>query len=418
MSAMQSEFDALISNRTWTLCPRPLHQKVVRNKWVFRVKQKPDGSVDRYKARLVAKGFDQTCGVDYYETFSPVVTPVSIQIILALAVQFDWHIRQLDVSNAFLHGVLTEEVYMEQPQGFLDSTHPNYVCRLHKSIYGLKQAPRAWFTRLSTALLELGFIGSQVDLSLFMCHFGSIHIFLLIYVDDIIVTSNHASLIDVLVAKLTSDFAMKDLGSLHYFLGIQAVWTVDGLHLRQSKYNTDLLRRVQMDEAKPYGAPCVAGSKMSRFDGEPLVDPTLFRHVFGALQFATLTRPDLAYAMNQLCQHMHRPTTVHWTVAKRVLHYLKGYIDHGLLFRKGSLELHAYCDSDWAGNPDDRRSTTGFGIFHGSNLISWAAKKHPTVSRSSTEAEYRSMALATTKLFWIRMLLQELRVAIFAPPCL
>jgi hypothetical protein len=208
-----------------------------------------------------------------------------------------------------------------------------------------------------------------------MCHFGSIHIFLLIYVDDIIVTSNHASLIDVLVAKLTSDFAMKDLGSLHYFLGIQAVWTVDGLHLRQSKYNTDLLRRVQMDEAKPYGAPCVAGSKMSRFDGEPLVDPTLFRHVFGALQFATLTRPDLAYAMNQLCQHMHRPTTVHWTAAKRALRYLKGSIDHGLLFRKGSLELHAYCDSDWAGNPNDRRSTTRFGIFLGSNLISWAAKK-------------------------------------------
>jgi hypothetical protein len=137
--------------------------------------------------------------------------------------------------------------------------------------------------------LELGFIGSQVDHSLFMCHFGSTHIFLLIYVDDIIVTSNHASSIDVLVAKLTSDFAMKDLGSLHYFLGIQAVRTVDGLHLRQSMYNTDLLCRVQMDEAKPYGAPCVAGSKMFQFDGEPLADPTLFRHVVGALQYATLT---------------------------------------------------------------------------------------------------------------------------------
>jgi len=211
MSAMQCEFDALCTNRTWTLFPRPLHQKVVRNKWVFKVKQKQDGSVDRYKARLVAKGFDQTCGVDYYETFSPVVKPVSIRIILALAVHFDWHIRQLDVSNAFLHGVLDEEVYMDQPPGFIDSEHPDYVCRLHKSIYGLKQAPRAWFTRLSTALLELGFIGSQVDHSLFMCHSGSTHIFLLIYVDDIIVTSNHGASIDVLVAKLKSDFAMKDL---------------------------------------------------------------------------------------------------------------------------------------------------------------------------------------------------------------
>jgi len=170
-----------------------------------------------------------------------------------------------------------------------------------------------------------------------------------------------------------------------------------------------------MDEAKPYGAPCISGSKMSRFDGEPLADPTQFRHVIGALQYATLTQPDLAYAVNQLCQHMHCPTTVHWIAAKRVLRYLKGTIDHGLLFRKGPLTLNAYCDSDWAGNPDDRRSTTGFGIFLGSNLISWAAKKQPTVSRSSTEAEYRSMALAITELFWICMLLRELRVPLLTP---
>jgi hypothetical protein len=240
--------------------------------------------------------------------------------------------------------------------------------------------------------------------------------FLLIYVDDIIVTSNHASSIDMLVANLKSDFAMKDLGPLHYFLGIQVVRTTTGLHLRQSKYNADLLRRIHMDEAKPYAAPCLAGSKMSQFDGDLLDDPTLFRHVVGALQYATLTRPDLAYAVNQLCQHLHRPTTVYWTAAKRVLRYLKGSVDHGLLFCKGSLDLHAYCDSDWAGNPDDRRSTTGYGIFLGSNLISWSAKKQPTVARSSTEAEYRSMALATTELYWIRMLLRELQVPIFTPP--
>jgi hypothetical protein len=305
LSAMQSEFDALISNKTWTLCPRPLHQKVVRNKWVFKVKQKPDGSIDRYKAQLVAKGFDQTCGVDYHETFSPVIKPATVRLILALAVQFDWHIKQLDVSNAFLHGFLDEEVYMEQPLGFIDPTHSDYVCRLHKSIYGLKQAPRAWFTRLSTALLELGFLGSQVDHSLFTYHVGTTHIFLLIYVDDIIVTSNYARSLDWLVDKLQANFAMKDLGPLHYFLGIQAIRTTNGLHLRQSKYAMDLLDRTHMDAAKPYGAPCLAGSKMSRFDGELLSDPTDYRHVVGALQYATLTRPDLAYSVNQLCQHMH-----------------------------------------------------------------------------------------------------------------
>jgi hypothetical protein len=151
------EYAALVSNQTWTLCPRPPHHNVLRNKWVFKLKQKQDGSVDRYKARLVAKGFDQLSGIDYYETFSPVVKSTTIRIILALAMQFDWQIKQLDVSNAFLHGVLNEEVYMEQPQGFVDPNFPNHVCKLHKSIYGLKQVPRAWFTRLSHALLNLGF---------------------------------------------------------------------------------------------------------------------------------------------------------------------------------------------------------------------------------------------------------------------
>jgi hypothetical protein len=207
-------------------------------------------------------------------------------------------------------------------------------------------APRAWFTRLSTGLLELGFTGSQVDHSLFTCHFGTTHIFLLIYVDDIIVTSNHAFSIDMLVAKLKSDFAMKNLGSLQYFLGIQAIQTAVGLHLCQSKYNVNLMHCIKMDEAKPYGVPCLAGSKMSWFDGEQLFDPTLFRHVVGSLQYTTLTRLDLAYSVNQLCQHMYRPTMVHWTAAKKVLCYLKGSIDYGLIFSKGSLELHAYCDYD------------------------------------------------------------------------
>lgn len=238
------------------------------------------------------------------------------------------------------------------------------------------------------------------------------------YVDDIILTGNHEPTVDCLIGKLKGEFAMKDLGALGYFLGIQALRTSTGLHLRQSKYIVDLLQRVNMVDAKAYQAPCLAGSKMSKFEGEPLVDPTQFRHVVGALQYATLTRPDLAYSVNQLCQHMHNPTSAHWIAAKRVLRYLKGSVDYGILFSKGKIALNAYCDSDWAGNPDDRRSTTGFGIFLGPNLISWTAKKQHTVSRSSTEAEYRSRALATAEMFWLRMLLQELRVTLSDPPIL
>jgi len=241
MEAMTSECNALISNHTKTLCPRHVHHNVVRNKWVFKIKQKPDGSVDRFEARLVAKGFDRKTGIDYHETFSLVVKPTTIRILLALAIKFHWQLKQLDMSNAFLHRVLDDEVYMTQSQGFVDVSYPNYVCRLSNSLYGLKHALKVWFTRLSHALLDIGFIRSQVDYSLFIYHTGSVHIFLLIYVNDVIVIGNHSSKIDKLIAKLKIDFDAKDLGPLNYFLGIQAVRDSLGLHLRQSKFIIDLL---------------------------------------------------------------------------------------------------------------------------------------------------------------------------------
>jgi hypothetical protein len=159
VSAMTTEFQVLLSNNTWSLCPHPLHHNVVRNKWVFKIKQDPDGSIERYKARFVAKGFDQLCGVDYRDTFSPVIKPATIRLLLVLAVNFNWTLKQLDESNAFLHGLLNEEVCMEQPQEFVDPAFPHHVCKLDKALYGLKQAPRAWFTRLSQTLLEIGFLG-------------------------------------------------------------------------------------------------------------------------------------------------------------------------------------------------------------------------------------------------------------------
>jgi hypothetical protein len=173
-----------------------------------------------------------------------------------------------------------------------------------------------------------------------------------------------------------------------------------------------------MTDAKPYPAPCVAGTKMSKFDGSPLPNPTIYRHIVGALQYVTLTRPDIAYSVNQLCQHMHAPTSTHFTAAKRVLRYLKGSIDYGLHYTKGPIKLTAYCDSNWARNPDDRRSTSGFGLFLGPNLISWSAKKQHIVSRSSTEAEYRALSLATADMYWLRMLLRELHVTLPSPPVL
>jgi hypothetical protein len=199
---MCMEFEALLSNKTWTLCPRPSHQHVIHNKWVYKIKRKSDGVVDRFKARLVAKGFEQKFGIDYIDTFSPVIKPSTIRVILALVVYFNWMIMQLDISNAFLHGSLLKEVYIEQPKGFVDKNHPNSICRLEKAIYGLKQAPRAWFKRLSTYLLDIGFIASLVDSSLFIFISGSVHIFMLIYVDNIIMTGTHPDIINKLVQTI------------------------------------------------------------------------------------------------------------------------------------------------------------------------------------------------------------------------
>uniref|UniRef100_A0A2N9J9Y4 Integrase catalytic domain-containing protein n=1 Tax=Fagus sylvatica TaxID=28930 RepID=A0A2N9J9Y4_FAGSY len=417
-AAMDLEYQALITNGTWTLCPRPPNRKIIRNKWVYRLKQKADGSLDRHKARLVAKGFDQEDGIDYTETFSPVIKPTTIRVLLALAVHYDWSIHQLDVSNAFLHGSLLEEVFMEQPRGFVDALRPNHVCRLHKALYGLKQAPRAWFTRLRQSLVHLGFKESLVDASLFTFHHSDIHLYVLVYVDDILVTGTHSSHISTLIRTLQQEFPLKDLGALSYFLGIHVVRNSQGLHLSQSKYIVELLHRAHMIGAKPCSTPTASSSKLSLHDGVSLSEATEYRQIVGALQYCTLTRPDIAFSVNQLCQFMHSPTNTHWAAAKRVLRYLKGTIDHGLFFSKSSLHLHAFCDSDWAGGPDDRRSTTGFGIFLGSCLVSWSAKKQSVVARSSTEAEYRAMAITTADLYWIRMLLKDLHVPLSSPPVL
>ena len=216
-SAMNIEFTTFLNNGTWSLVPSKPHVNLIGCKWVFRIKRHADGSIERYKARLVAKGFHQQLGIDYSETFSPVIKPITIRTVLSLAIASHWDIWQLDVTNAFLHGVLSEDIYMTQPPGFVHPSFPNHMWKLHKA-YGLKQAPRAWFSRLSQRLLALGFHGSKSNTSLFIQNSGTDLIFFLIYVDDIIVTGNNSTSIARLIQALQADFALKDLRPLHFFL--------------------------------------------------------------------------------------------------------------------------------------------------------------------------------------------------------
>ena len=245
--AMEDEFLALQQNKTWTLVPRPPGVNIISCKWIFKVKTHPDGSLDKRKARLVARGFTQQHGVDFHDTFSPVVKAATVRLILSLAISRQWHLRHVDVSNAFLHGFLNEEVYMQQPLGFEDSTNPRYVCKLHKSIYGLKQSPKAWFARLSDKLYQFGFTSSKADTSLFIFHHGGILIYMLVYVDDIVITGSSKSAIDKLVQALACSFPIKDLGRLSYFLGLEVIHNSGGITLLQHKYAIDLLHRAHME---------------------------------------------------------------------------------------------------------------------------------------------------------------------------
>jgi histone deacetylase 1/2 len=260
---MDEEYSALVKNKTWHLVPSHQGKNIVDCRWIYKVKHKADGSVERYKARLVAKGFKQRYGIDYEDTFSLVVKIATVHLVLAIFVSRGWCLRQLDVKNAFLHGVLEEEVYMRQPPGYEDSRHMNYVSKLDKALYGLKQAPRAWYSRLSSQLLQYGFVASKSDTSLFIFHKCHITMFMLIYVDDIIVASSSQAATDALLKALSKEFALKDLGDLQYFLGLEVHKVDDGTVLNQEKYAQDVLARVGMTHCSGSPTPLSSSEKIT-----------------------------------------------------------------------------------------------------------------------------------------------------------
>ncbi|GKA51091.1 ribonuclease H-like domain-containing protein [Tanacetum coccineum] len=369
--AMCDEYKALIDKNTWVLVPRPPNINIIRSIWLYTHKYNADGSLNRYKARLVTNGRSQQQGIDCDETFSP---------------------RQFTCT----------------PPGFTDSAHSDYVCLLQKSLYGLKQAPRAWFQRFSSYAIRAGFYHSKTDSSLFIFHKGPDTAYLLLYVDDIILTASSTSLLQRIISSLHAEFAMTDLGPLNYFLGISATRTTSGIFLSQKKYATEILEQAQMLNCNPCRTPVDTEKKLGP-EGSPVTDPTLYRSLAGSLQYLTFTRPDLSYAVQQLCLYMHDPREPHLNAMKRVLRYLRGTTDFGLqLFRSPTSQLIAYSDADWAGCPATRRSTSGYCVFLGDNLLAWSSKRQDTLSRSSAEAEYRGVANAVAETSWIRNLLREL----------
>ncbi|XP_060669859.1 uncharacterized mitochondrial protein AtMg00810-like [Ziziphus jujuba] len=307
----------------------------------------------------------------------------------------NWILKQLEVKNAFLHGDLKEQVYMEQPLDFKDVSYPTHVCRLNKALYGLKQALRAWFEKLKCSLHHRGFINSVADSSLFILKNSKVHVLFLMYVDDIIISGSNFSFIEKLIKGSNSEFSLKDLGALHYFLGIEVHCYSTGFILSQAKYIRNLLTETRMTQAKSVPTPMRIGNQLSAHEGDLLTNLEEYRSIVGALQYLTITRPEITFSVNKLCQFVHSPITSHWNACKRLLRYLNGTIHYGLHFKvpdMNKIVFHAFTDSDWASCPDDRRSCSGYCVFLGPNVISWSARKQHVVARSSTEAEYRALA--------------------------
>ncbi|KAJ0606225.1 putative RNA-directed DNA polymerase [Helianthus annuus] len=363
--------------------------------------------------RLVAKGFNQREGLDFGETFSPVVKMVTVRCIIALAVQNDWPMFQLDINNAFLYGTINEDVYMCLPKGYY-SPDETRVCKLVKSLYGLKQAPRKWNEKLSSVLVDYGFVQSKCDHSMYVLSRNGVFIVLLVYVDDIVVTGNNIDEVNKIKGVLNLNFQIKDLGKLKYFLGIEVLYNKSGVCLNQRKYCLELLSEFGYLACKPIKTPIeqsyLITAKISK-NQSVLKNITGFQKLVGKLIYLSLTRPDISYAVQFLSQFMHSPTDMHLQIALRLLRYLKSGPGCGLLFKKDDkLGLVGFVDSDWAKCLSTRKSVTGYCVYLGGSLVSWKSKKQSTVSRSTGEAEYRAMCSATCEIMWLLNLLREVGV--------
>jgi len=389
----------------------PRGKKTVGCKWVFSIKHKADGSIDRYKARLVAKGYTQTYGI-YQETFSPVAKLTSIRVLLSLAANLDWPLHQFDVKNAFLHGDLEEEVYMDLPPGYTATSGDEVVCKLQRALYGLKQSPRAWFGRFSLAMKKYGYQQSHSDHTLFLKRQRGKVTALIIYVDDMIITGDDSKEISSLQEQLATEFEMKNLGGLKYFLGIEVARSKQGICLSQRKYILDLLSEVGLLECKPADTPIVQNHKLGEYPDQVPTNKERYQKLVGKLIYLSHTRPDIAYAVSVVSQFMHCPSEDHMDAVLRILRYLKLSPRKGLMFSKNNhLRVEGYTDADWAGNITDRKSTAGSFTFVGGNLVTWRSKKQNVVALSSAEAEFRGMAKGLCELLWLRRLLTEIGFA-------
>lgn len=408
--AMDDEIKSHAENNTWSLTKLPNNRKPIKAKWVFKTKSDDKGNIVRYKARLVAKGCSQIFGIDYMETFSPVVRYNSIRYLLALAVQRNLIIHQMDAVTAFLQGDLEEEIYMEQPEDYQDGT--NRVCKLNRSIYGLKQAGRQWNLKLDVALRKFGLQKSKMDPCIY--YTGDLCILIAIYVDDFLLFCKSESKLAEIKEYLHRTFKMKDMGPVANCIGINIRQDDQVIEIDQCGYVEEILSRFNMQDCKPVKNPADTSTKLSIHTVTPensLVGKIPYQEAVGALLYlAQGTRPDIAYAVNDVSRFNNCHDESHWKAIKRIFRYLRGTAGMKLRYSKSNDEgMIAYSDSDWASETDKRRSCTGYVIKMSGAAVCWSSKRQSIVALSSTEAEYIALSSTTCEIIWLLQMANELK---------
>jgi transposase InsO family protein len=404
--AMDREMKALQENETWELVDLPQGKRAISNKWVYKVKTNADGSIDKFKARLVIKGYSQQRGIDYDETFSPVARKSTIRTLLSVAANEGMKLAQIDVSTAFLYGDLKETIYMQQPEGHCDGS--GRVCRLKKSLYGLKQAPRCWNEKFSNYIIKLGFRRSEADPCLFVRQTGSTKMFFVLYVDDGLIAANDEQELQQFIDDLGRKFKITAKPA-SFFLGLEINREEDGsVRVSQTHYTEKLLERFNMSNCKAVTTPIVKDNdteESSRNSEFP------YRQAVGALMFLMCgTRPDIAYALSVVSRNLENPTDRDVVRVKRILRYLRGTTNCGLLYKNNQAKgvFECYSDADHGGDLSTGRSTSGVLCLHSGAPISWMSQRQSSVAISTTEAEVVAASEAAREIIWIKRILTEL----------
>jgi len=391
---------SLKKNHTWDLVDRPAKKRVIGCKWVFKRKIGiPGVERPRHKSRLVAKGYSQREGIDFQEIFSPVVKHITIRLMLSAVAHFNLELEQMDVKTAFLHGTLDEEVYMSQPEGYVDKSAPEKVCLLRKSLYGLRQSPRQWNQRFDEFMRSTGYTRSLKDSCVyFKMNKEEERTFLLLYVDDMLIISKNKDTVKELKESLSSTFEMKDLGQAKRILGMEIQKDRDQgvLELSQKEYLQKVLRSFRMENCKAVKTPLGAHMKLKsatdkeREEEADQMKSIPYANAVGSIMYSMIgSRPDLAYPVGMISRFMGKPIMTHWQAVKWVLGYIQGSLDTILRYKaEEEFKVIGYCDSDYSADLDKRRSITVYTFTVGGNVISWKSSLQPVVALSTTEAEY------------------------------